>query len=580
MLKYTLVILSFTCTAFSQNLRYDNVAYGPRGPIRDALIAVCSQPANTNTQPCTPLAPLCSTTTDTTCTSPHRLQADGHGTFTVQTYGPQVISPFVQRDQGTISETVAFLNGVYNAAACTTSAPSWCSGADIGGWINAAATACSGACIITIPAGTYSYSTTPTINKPGLSVVGAGVNATFLNYTGTGDAFRVQMNPFTVTQAGRLEGMTIQCTGACLGTTANGLHEGDVTGYRMIDLHIFDFTGATSACLWTDNNLGWTERGTEQSVWLDTCTILHKWTNTTNTQTTSSFGHWPLIDERWNLVGSETGWNVLGGLIYDDGYVSVTGNAQNNNTFFSVSGTQYSGGGATAVSAAVWSEQVESHSGTNTLFSISGSASLAGCGFFNTFGLTIGSSSSTNINGNFCPWFNGAALTILDTSGNGVPAIGVNSSNQTVIQGDATQQQVFIQPNPGSTLVQAAATTFGIQANKALVLGEGSSLGPNSGKDWMYGDSMVHCIKASYNNGSYVCLGQVVTASLVTTSGSSDNVTVTGMSSSGHCTLTPTNASGAANIATTYVSSKTTNQITVTHTGTANMDYDIVCVLQ
>ena len=235
MLKYTLVILSFTCAAFSQNLRYDNVAYGPRGPISNALIAVCTQPANTNVQPCTPLAPLCSSTTDTTCTSPNPLQTDGLGnyhfyvkssvgTFTVQTYGPQVIAPYVQTDQGTIPGTVAFLNGVYNAATCATSAPSWCSGTDIGGWINAAASACSGTCVITIPPGTYSYSTTPTINKPGLSVVGAGVNATFLNYTGTGDAFRVQMNPFTVTQAGRLEGMTIQCTGACLGTTANGVH--------------------------------------------------------------------------------------------------------------------------------------------------------------------------------------------------------------------------------------------------------------------------------------------------------------------------------------------------------------------
>lgn len=66
-------------------------------------------------------------------------------------------------------------------------------------------------------------------------------------------------------------------------------------------------------------------------------------------------------------------------------------------------------------------------------------------------------------------------------------------------------------------------------------------------------------------------------AALVTTSGTSDNVTVAGMTSSGHCSLTATNAAAATNIATTYVSAKTTNQITVTHTGTANMNYDILC---
>jgi hypothetical protein len=66
-------------------------------------------------------------------------------------------------------------------------------------------------------------------------------------------------------------------------------------------------------------------------------------------------------------------------------------------------------------------------------------------------------------------------------------------------------------------------------------------------------------------------------ASLVTTAASSDNVTVTGMTSSGHCSIDPTNAAAATNIATTYISAKTTNQITVTHAATANMNYDILC---
>jgi len=69
----------------------------------------------------------------------------------------------------------------------------------------------------------------------------------------------------------------------------------------------------------------------------------------------------------------------------------------------------------------------------------------------------------------------------------------------------------------------------------------------------------------------------VITASLMTTSATSDNVTVTNMTSSGHCSLTATNASAATNIATTYISAKATNQVTVTHMATSGMTYDVLC---
>jgi hypothetical protein len=65
--------------------------------------------------------------------------------------------------------------------------------------------------------------------------------------------------------------------------------------------------------------------------------------------------------------------------------------------------------------------------------------------------------------------------------------------------------------------------------------------------------------------------------SLATLAVTSENVTIQGMTASGHCGLTPTNAAGATNIATTFVSAKSANQITVSHTATANMNYDIWC---
>ena len=71
--------------------------------------------------------------------------------------------------------------------------------------------------------------------------------------------------------------------------------------------------------------------------------------------------------------------------------------------------------------------------------------------------------------------------------------------------------------------------------------------------------------------------GTVMPWSLSTTSGTSDNVTVTGMTSGGHCSIAATNASAATNFATTYISAKSANQITITHTGTASMTYDGLC---
>ena len=89
-------------------------------------------------------------------------------------------------------------------------------------------------------------------------------------------------------------------------------------------------------------------------------------------------------------------------------------------------------------------------------------------------------------------------------------------------------------------------------------------------------DGCLYVVSTLINSSGEPC--GVLSASLTTTSASSDNVTVIGMISSGHCSLAATNASAATNIASTYVSAKTTNQITVTHAGVASMTYDIMCV--
>jgi hypothetical protein len=111
MRKLLLVLPLLVAAAFGQvNTRYDNVALGPKGPIPNALVAVCTQPANTSSTPCTPKANLCSSLTDTACISPNPVTADALGNyhfyiqlaeepFTVMLYGSSVASPFVMADQ-------------------------------------------------------------------------------------------------------------------------------------------------------------------------------------------------------------------------------------------------------------------------------------------------------------------------------------------------------------------------------------------------------------------------------------------------------------------------------------------------
>jgi hypothetical protein len=71
--------------------------------------------------------------------------------------------------------------------------------------------------------------------------------------------------------------------------------------------------------------------------------------------------------------------------------------------------------------------------------------------------------------------------------------------------------------------------------------------------------------------------------SVTTTAATSDSVTIAwpdgGSRTPGHCSLAPTNASAATNIATSFISAKASNAVTLTHTATASMTYDLLCTV-
>lgn len=140
-------------------------------------------------------------------------------------------------------------------------------GSDIGEQINAAFTACSFNCVVAIPPGKYPYSTTIQMTKPSQSLIGAGSLLTILNYTGSGDGIKWQMNPFTIGKAGTLKGLSIVGTSSA----ANCVHSGSVTGSTWDDVTVSGCTGASANGILLENALigrtrAWTERTSMHNV--------------------------------------------------------------------------------------------------------------------------------------------------------------------------------------------------------------------------------------------------------------------------------------------------------------------------
>jgi hypothetical protein len=101
------VILSAAGSAWAQGARNDGIVFSAQGtPGAGAIIAVCAQPANTSTTPCSPLAILYTDPT-LTVTAPNPVTSDGLGNYhfytapgryTLQFYGGPIATPYIQKD--------------------------------------------------------------------------------------------------------------------------------------------------------------------------------------------------------------------------------------------------------------------------------------------------------------------------------------------------------------------------------------------------------------------------------------------------------------------------------------------------
>jgi hypothetical protein len=200
-------------------------------------------------------------------------------------------------------------------------------GSDIGAQVTAAFLDCNNACQVLIPAGTYNNWTTPIVMRfPTQSLIGAGSALTVLNFTGSGDAILWQMNPYTITQAGKISGISIH--GTSKGTS--GIHSGSIAGASFEDIHIDGFTAAGAACLWLDNvNHGWMERTVMSRVELGFpgtggCAKNMKMTTTGGT---NSFGYNRWTDLKLNVNGGQIGVSSESPLFFYHSQLSLTCNA-------------------------------------------------------------------------------------------------------------------------------------------------------------------------------------------------------------------------------------------------------------
>lgn len=192
-------------------------------------------------------ATLYSTATGTPLGNPFTANADGTWlAWALQGVGVDVVttggSPYAMPATETLTDVFpsgtggnpGALNGVLYPATCGgVYPPSWCSGTDIGGWINSAVSALPGHCgTLYLPTSSTAYSFGTTIIKPRcVKLDGAGQQATSLNWTpASGTAIIVADSQSSTNYPnGEISDLSLSC-GAGSANPTIGIYYGGSTG--------------------------------------------------------------------------------------------------------------------------------------------------------------------------------------------------------------------------------------------------------------------------------------------------------------------------------------------------------------
>ncbi|HEY1918553.1 MAG TPA: glycosyl hydrolase family 28-related protein [Streptosporangiaceae bacterium] len=144
--------------------------------------------------------------------------------------------------------------------------------------------------LIYLPAGKYKVSSVLTCTKVPAYFVGDGFWATVVEFTGTGDCFRVYDSTTYGDRtrfAGGFRGLTID--GSKAKGKATGLHVGDLLQYEL-DLTVQNFSAAGSIGVHLDNNYYWTEQLFGR-IYAQYCNshVVFDWTSATASTSSGSF---------------------------------------------------------------------------------------------------------------------------------------------------------------------------------------------------------------------------------------------------------------------------------------------------
>jgi hypothetical protein len=199
------------------------------------------------------------------------------------------------------------------------------SGNDIGAKVNAAIGTCAGQCEIRLPAGTFDLATTITVSSPGISIVGAGMSATILQYVGTTQALSIKMAPTTPTPAGRFSGFTINGKPHASGIAIRLV---DTIGAHFEDIEIYGFDQIGAIGLSIVNETKWNERNqfSHVSIQYSSTAVQFEVAGSTS----NSFGYNRFEDLAITVGDTQTGIHALGGTFYN-GTLTMTCNIDNPN---------------------------------------------------------------------------------------------------------------------------------------------------------------------------------------------------------------------------------------------------------
>ncbi len=235
-------------------------------------------------------------------------------------------------DTSTASENLV---GVVNAAACgyTSGAPSWCSGSDVGAWINAAISHIGSGQgkIILAPKFTYSYSTTPIVPNN----IQLDCQYSLLNYTPSSGAALISAEPSWSSSIdltlGKIENCSLHHTGGYTsGNTNIGIYSGGdptntltpsnyfgpMTTFKNVDISGFKYA-------YTHGNNTW-------NIEFENSKLHSNYDGFYSPSTASNAGELML---------------VKGGTIYDNSNCGIESVSQNDNWDFQGTRFDYNGNG-------------------------------------------------------------------------------------------------------------------------------------------------------------------------------------------------------------------------------------------